>query len=228
MRVLIVDDERLARGELRRLLAAHPQVQVLGEAANIVQARERIEALRPDLLLLDIRMPGGSGFDLLAALEVAPAVIFTTAFDAYAIEAFRVNALDYLLKPITAPMLAQALRRHTRARGEGAPERLFIKDGERCWFAALDRIALFESDGNYSRVYFDDQHPLMLRTLNQLEVTLDPARFVRVSRRHIVNLDFVERVVVGDGGNLALALKDGRQIDMSRRRASAFRLLHRI
>jgi two-component system LytT family response regulator len=228
MRVLIVDDERLARAELRRLLAAHPDIDIVGEAANAGEAAAQVAALRPDLLLLDVQMPGASGFDLLQALEQVPEVIFTTAFDRYALQAFEVNALDYLQKPIGAARLAAALQRAQQRLGMPAavpalaapPQKLFIREGERCWFVALERIRLFESEGNYTRVHFDDARPLMLRTLTQLEERLDPARFLRANRRHIVNLDFVQRITASDTGGLDLQLPDGVLVEVSRRRAA--------
>ncbi len=231
MRILIVDDERLARAELRRLLAAHPEVEVAGEAANAAQAIEQVAALRPDLLLLDVQMPGASGFDLLQALDAAPEVIFTTAFDEYALRAFEVNALDYLQKPIQAPRLAAALQRAAQRLGMPAPaampppQKLFIKDGDRCWFVALERIRLFESEGNYTRVHFDDQRPLMVRSLAQLEQQLERAgpRFFRASRRHIVNLDAVATITSNDAGGLDLRLGDGALVEVSRRRAALLR-----
>jgi two-component system LytT family response regulator len=226
IRTLIVDDERLARAELRRLLAAHPEVEIVGEAANAAEALQQVAALQPDLLLLDVQMPGGSGFDLLQALDAAPDVIFTTAFDQYAMRAFEVNALDYLQKPIQAQRLANALSRAALRLGAPAapaaarPQQLFIKDGDRCWFVALDRIRLFETEGNYTRVHFDGQQPLMLRSLSQLEQRLDPARFFRASRRQIVNLDFVAHLAPGDGGGLSMTLEGGQCVDVSRRRAA--------
>jgi two-component system LytT family response regulator len=233
MRVLIVDDERLARAELKRLLAAHPEVQIVGEAANAEEALQQVAALQPDLLLLDVQMPGGSGFDLLQALDTAPDVIFTTAFDQYALRAFEVNALDYLQKPIQAQRLANALSRAALRLGAAAslpplpsltaaprPQQLFIKDGERCWFVTLDRIRLFESEGNYTRVHFDGEQPLMLRSLNQLEQRLDPLRFFRASRRQIVNLDYVAQLAPAEGGGLSITLHDGQCVDVSRRRAA--------
>ena len=229
MRVLIVDDERLARAELRRLLAAHPEVQIVGEAANAVETIERIAALHPDLLLLDVQMPGASGFDLLQALDDPPAVIFTTAFDRYALQAFEVNALDYLQKPIQAARLAVALQRAAQrlpaphAIASTAPRQLFIKDGERCWFVDTGRIRVLESDGNYARVYFDAERPLLLRSLNQLEERLGPG-FARASRQHLVNLAHVRRVVAAGGGGLVLEMSDGAVVDVSRRRAAGFRL----
>jgi two-component system LytT family response regulator len=231
MRVLIVDDERLARAELRRLLAAHPGIDIVGEAANAEQAIAQVAALQPDLLLLDVQMPGASGFDLLQALDTTPEVIFTTAFDRYALQAFEVNALDYLQKPIQATRLASALQRAALRLGVPATDlppplrKLFLRDGERCWFVALDSIRLFESEGNYTRVYFDDVRPLMLRTLTQLEERLDPQRFLRASRRHIVNLAFVERMTANDTGGLDLLLPGGVTVEVSRRRAAQVRSL---
>lgn len=252
MRVLLVDDERLARAELRRLLAAHAAVEIVGEAVSAADAVAQIAALQPDLLLLDVQMPGGSGFDLLASLDTVPDVIFTTAFDRYALQAFEVNALDYLQKPIQAARMAAALARAVQRRQAHAalaaaaaarapqpfeamttptpdlapaPPKLFIKDGERCWFVALHDIRLFESEGNYTRVYFDRQQPLMLRTLTQLEEKLDPQRFFRASRRHIVNLDHVHGVAPNDAGGLNLTLLNGPAVEVSRRRAAQFKTL---
>ena len=231
MRVLIVDDERLARAELRRMLSAHPGVEIAGEAANAAEAALQVAALNPDLLLLDVQMPGGSGFDLLAALDDAPEVIFTTAFDQYALQAFEASALDYLMKPIQPQRLAAALERAAArlgvAQGPGpgsAPRKLFIRDGERCWFVQLEDIRLFESEGNYTRLYFDDARPLLARSLLQLEQRLDPRQFFRASRRHIVNLAAVRAVESGEGGALALRLDD-MEVEVSRRRAAALRQL---
>jgi two-component system LytT family response regulator len=233
MKVLIIDDERLARGELRRLLAAHPDVQIIGECANALEGKMAIEEMAPDLIFLDIQMPGGSGFDLLATLDTVPAVIFTTAFDQYAIRAFDVSALDYLLKPIEAPRLAVALRKFhkqpdaAKEKPQAAPDgKVFIKDGDRCWFVAMEQIILFESEGNYTRVYFDRNRPLLLRSLNQLEAKLDPERFLRVSRRQIVNLDFVVDIAPAPAGGMVLTLKDELKIPMSRRRAAQFKQLN--
>jgi two-component system LytT family response regulator len=231
IRTLIVDDERLARAELRRLLAAHPDIVIVGEAANAEEALAQVAQLQPDLMLLDVQMPGASGFDLLQALDTTPEVIFTTAFDQYALQAFEVNALDYLPKPIQAGRLAGALQRAAQRLGMPAtgvstpPRKLFIRDGGRCWFVALDRIRLFESEGNYTRVYFDDVQPLMLRSLTQLEERLDPQQFLRASRRHIVNLAFVERMPGNHAGGLDLLLQDGMTVEVSRRRAAQARSL---
>lgn len=234
IRALIVDDERLARTELKRLLAAHAEIEIVGEAANIVDAESAINTLQPELIFLDVQMPGGSGFDLLAALDDAPEVIFTTAFDAYALKAFEVNALDYLQKPIEAKRLAAALARAQSRIAKNqvtlkSDNKIFIKEGERCWFVALTDISLFESEGNYARVYFQTEagphRPLILRSLNHLEARLDAAKFFRANRRQIINLDFVKRVAPADAGGLSLVLETDLIIDLSRRRAIQFRAM---
>nr|WP_295786557.1 LytTR family DNA-binding domain-containing protein [Rhodoferax sp.] len=230
MKAIIVDDERLARMEMRRLLAAHADVQIVGEAADVASAKAMIEDLNPDLVFLDIQMPDGTGFDVLGQLADAPDVIFTTAFDSYAMQAFEANALDYLLKPIEHTRLASALQKikpqpEAQERPMQRDSKIFIKDGERCWFVKLDAITLCESEGNYTRVYFDGNRPLLLRSLNQLEQRLDPSLFFRASRRHIVNLDHVANVTPSSTGALTLQMNDGLLIEMSRRRAAEFKQL---
>jgi two-component system LytT family response regulator len=232
MRALIADDERLARAELRRLLAAFPDVEVVGEAAHVDEACRQVEALAPDLLLLDIQMPGGTGFDVLERLEEPPDVVFTTAFDAHAVRAFQVNALDYLLKPIEPERLAEALER-VRQRGRvaqapavpsGPPlERVFVRDGERCWLVQLSQVPLITSEGNYARLELEGAQPLLLRSLSYLEERLDPARFFRASRQHLLNLDFIEAMEPGPGGTLVARLRGGREVEMSRRQSQRFR-----
>lgn len=229
MRILIVDDERLARAELRRLLACRPGITIVGEAANAAEAAQQVAALQPDLLLLDVQMPGGSGFDLLDALDDPPEVIFTTAFDQYALQAFEASALDYLMKPIEPRRLAAALERAAVRLGlapvpSAAPRKLFIRDGERCWFVRLEDIRLFESDGNYTRLYFDGATPLMARSLLQLEQRLDPQQFFRANRRHIVNLAAVKGIENGEGGSMSLRI-DGMTVEVSRRRVAALKQL---
>jgi two-component system LytT family response regulator len=222
VRALIVDDERLARAELRRLLAAHPDIEIVGEAAHAEEARDRIAQLAPDLLLLDIEMPGANAFDLLASLDAAPAVIFTTAFDAHAVRAFEVSALDYLLKPIDPARLAAALERALEAfRPAASIDRVFVRDGDRCWFVRLSDVPVIESEGNYARLDVPGQ-PLLPRSLSYLEARLQPA-FFRASRRHLVNLKLVDRVEAVPGGGLVLILPGGKEIEMSRRAAQRFR-----
>lgn len=224
MRTLIVDDERLARAELRRLLAAHPEVEIVGEASHAEEARARIAELAPDLLLLDIEMPGEDAFALLASLDAAPAVIFTTAFDAHAVRAFEVSALDYLLKPIEPARLAAALARAVAPRPAAAvTDRVFVRHGERCWFVRLSDVAVIASEGNYARLDVPGE-PLVARSLAYLEARLG-AGFFRASRQHLVNLKLVESVEPGPDGGLVLLLPGGREIELSRRAAQRFRAL---
>jgi two-component system LytT family response regulator len=233
MRVLIADDERLARDEIRRLLRAHPDVVVAGEATNVEDTIAAVAALDPDVLLLDIRMPGGTGFDVLERLDHVPAVIFTTAYDEFAVRAFEVSALDYLVKPIRPDRLASALARaasslhpdRTDRTGPAGPrlERVFIRDGDRCWLMAVSSIALFEADGNYTRVYFDNHRPLVRTTLQNLETRLDPAMFFRASRTHLINLRFVERLEPDIADGLRAHLRTGQEVTVSRRQARRLR-----
>jgi two-component system LytT family response regulator len=227
MRALIVDDEPLARRELRRLLGAFPSVQVVGEAGNIDEARTLIEESPPDVVFLDIQMPGGTGFDLLTQLVHVPRIVFTTAYDQYAVKAFDVNALDYLLKPIEPERLATALRKiqsaPMTATKDAPPEQLFIRDGPRCWFVPLREVSLFSAEGNYVRLLWGKGRPLLGRSLVALEEKLDPQRFFRANRSQIVNLDFIQTVELGEGGRLHVQLRDGPEIEVSRRQARLFR-----
>jgi two-component system LytT family response regulator len=237
-KVLIIDDERLARVELRKMLADFSGIEVLGEAANVQEAKQKIEELDPDLIFLDIQMPGKTGFDLLAELESTPQVIFTTAYDEYALKAFDVNALDYLLKPIDPKRLAEAINKIivqeeklqlTRIEAVsnsnilGNHDQVFVKDGERCWFVKLSDIRLFESVGNYSKVHFGTNKPLILKSLNALEDRLDPKLFFRTNRKYIVNLTIIEKVETYFNGGLMLELKGGEKMEVSRRQAVKFK-----
>jgi two-component system, LytTR family, response regulator len=232
MKAMIVEDEPLARRELRRLLADFPDIEIAGEAATIDEAAAGVEQWAPELLFLDIQMPGGSGFDLLARLEHVPRVIFTTAFDHHAVRAFEVNALDYLLKPIEPERLAAAIARARSAKAEvalgarsGATiERLFVRDGSRCWFVPLREVCLMMSEGNYVRLHWGKVRPLLARPLTSLEQRLDPGRFFRANRRQLINLDFIESVEPGVGGQLHVQLRDGPEVEISRRQARLFRM----
>lgn len=237
MRTLLVDDERLARSELRHLLAVHPEVEIVGEAADAEAARAAIEQHEPDLLFLDVQMPGASGFDLLASLSEPPAVIFTTAFDRFALKAFEFGAFDYLLKPIEPARLAASLgklrERLPPAEDEpatggallGENDQVFVKDGEKCWFVRLGDVSHFESEGNYARVHFAGQRPLIGRSLNALETRLDPRVFFRANRQEIVNLRAVQKIEVWFGGALRATLRGGAEVEISRRQARRFREL---
>ena len=220
MRALIIDDERLARTELRRLLAAHPDIEIAGEAATAQEALSLIPSLEPELLFLDIQMPGMTGFELLEALDDVPQVIFTTAYDEFAFRAFEVNALDYLLKPIAPARLAAALARLKPVKPARPLHQVFVRDGERCWIVRIADIALLESEGNYTRVYFGKERPLIPRSLSALEERLDTSAFFRADRKYLVNLDWVERVENGVAGNLVVTLRNGASVSMSRRQSS--------
>jgi two-component system LytT family response regulator len=239
MKALVVDDERLARKELISLLEKHDSIEVVGEAANADEAEALIAEKKPDLLFLDINMPGRTGFQLLEALDHAPLVIFVTAYDEHALEAFRVNALDYLMKPIEPSRLEEAINKLPQHAEEGAPMRevlherdqIFLKDGEKCWFVTLKDVRYFESEGNYVRVRFADQKPLVLRSLNKLEEKLDPLVFFRANRKHIINLRWVDKIEPWFSGGLMVKLKhvgkDGEPeaIEVSRRQAARFKEL---
>ncbi len=225
VKALIVDDERLARNELRRLLAVHPEVQIAGEARDGMEAARLLRETRAELVFLDIQMPEQNGFEFLASLDEVPLVIFTTAYDEYALKAFEVSAIDYLLKPVTPERLAAALVKFRRMPEEPSPasrNRIFVKHGERCWFVTLGDIALLESEGNYTRLYFAGSRPLVQRSLN-LEERLDPAVFFRASRKHIVNLEKIASIHGSLSGGLTLRLKEGMEVDMSRRQAQKFK-----
>ena len=235
---VIIDDERLARNELKKMLVDYPEIEVVGEAANVDEARKIIEELNPELIFLDIQMPVKTGFVLLEELERVPIVIFTTAHDEYALKAFEVNALDYLLKPIDPKRLSDAIQKlvfqddRDLLVNEGRSEnrnflsdldQVFVKDGEKCWFVKLAEIRLFESVGNYARVFFGANKPLILKSLNSLEERLDPKTFFRANRKHIVNLRMIDKVEPFFNGGLLLEIKGGEKIEVSRRQAVRFK-----
>ena len=238
MRAIIIDDERLARAELKKLLQDFPEIEVIDEAANAEEGIAKIDSLNPELVFLDIQMPGKTGFDMLAELERAPYVIFTTAYDEYALKAFEVNALDYLLKPVEPKRLADAIQKlHLTEQKENRSnnvenvnnsllsenDQVFVKDGERCWFVKLSDIRLFESVGNYAKVFFGAHKPLILKSLNALEERLDEKVFFRANRKHIVNLRLIEKIEPYFNGGLLLELKGGEKIEVSRRQTVKFK-----
>jgi two-component system LytT family response regulator len=237
-KAIIIDDERLARNELKKLLSEYPEIEVVAEAANASEGVQRIEEFHPDLIFLDIQMPGKTGFDMLSELDRVPHVIFTTAYDEYALRAFEVNALDYLLKPVEPKRLSDAIQKLEHAEekeseGEEAPltprgplgenDQVFVKDGERCWFVKLSDIRLFESVGNYAKVFFGPNKPLILKSLNALEERLDDRVFFRANRKHIVNMRMIEKVEPYFNGGLLLEIKGGEKIEVSRRQAVKFK-----
>ncbi len=234
MKALLIDDERLARNELRRLLAAHKHVQVAGEAADATEALARIDETRPDLLFLDVQMPGDDGFALLEKIEPPlPLVIFTTAYDEFAVKAFQFNALDYLLKPVDPARLAAALdkvelrvaeNKAAQSRGRlSAEDKVFVREGDRCWFVPVKNIRLLVSEGNYTRIHFDGEKPQLFRSLTAMEERLDPKQFFRANRKEVINLAWVEGIEPWFSGGLLVKLKGGAKVELSRRQAQDFR-----
>jgi two-component system LytT family response regulator len=235
MKALLIDDERLARNELRRLLAAFPEIEVAGEAAQTKQAREQMALIKPDLLFLDVQMPGETGIEFLESLEPpVPNVIFTTAYDEFAVKAFELNALDYLLKPVDPARLAAAIERlhgvmlpsasrRAPAGSLNATDKVFVREGEKCWFVEVGQIRLLESEGNYTRVHFGDAQPQLFRSLNAMEERLDPKFFFRANRRQIINISWIEGIEPWFSSGLLVQLKGGAKIELSRRQAQDFR-----
>lgn len=230
---LIIDDERLARSELKNLLKEFPEIDILDEAVNVQEAMEKIDLHQPQLLFLDIQMPGNkTGFDLLGLLDYAPKVIFTTAYNEFAIKAFEFNALDYLLKPIDSRRLGEAIQkvkrtlekeRDLKSHALHKEDQVFVKDGERCWFVKLEEVRLFESVGNYARVFFGTNRPLILKSLNALEERLDEKVFFRANRKHIINLQHIKKIESYQNAGLKVILDGGEEIEISRRQAVKFR-----
>jgi two-component system LytT family response regulator len=232
MKALVIDDERLARKELIKLLNEFATLNVVGEAANADEAIELIEQHNPDLLFLDIQMPGKTGFELLEMLDNVPQVIFTTAYDEYALKAFEVNALDYLLKPIDPNRLKESIDKlaklevktdSSEIRQLGLQDQVFVKDGDRCWFVKLENVRYFESDGNYIKVFFDNVRPMIHKSLNALDEKLSDRDFFRASRKHIINLSWVEDIETWFNGGLMVKLRGGDKLEVSRRQAAKFK-----
>lgn len=237
MKALLVDDERLARNELRRLLAAHPDIEIAGEAVDVEDALEKVAALKPGLIFLDVQMPGADGFTLLERLDPPlPAVIFTTAYDEFAVKAFEFNALDYLLKPVDPNRLVAALERlrgresaatNVPASAAGArlslEDKVFVREGDRCWFVPVKSIRLLESEGNYTRLHFDEHKPQLFRSLTAMEDRLDARHFFRANRKQVINLTWVEGIEPWFSGGLLVKLKGGLKVELSRRQAQDFR-----
>lgn len=244
MKALIIDDERLARKELTVMLKSYPEIEVIGEAQNVDEALLKIDKLDPELLFLDIQMPEKNGFDLLKELDRCPKVIFITAYDEHALKAFEVNALDYLLKPVDSIRLSEAIKKvlltaetetlkqtnpKTTSKNKlDANDTIFIKDAEKCWFVELSKVRMFESEGNYVKVHFENEHPLILRSLNSLEERLDEFTFFRANRKFIINLKWVKSIENWFNGGLKVELIKGEFVEISRRQAIRFKDLMSI
>lgn len=235
IKAVIVEDSRLARNELKELIKDFNEIEVVGEAENVDMGYELIQRTKPDLLYLDINMPEKDGFELLEMLDEVPITVFTTAYDEYAIKSFEYNALDYLLKPINQKRFALAMEKvkeklQDNTDGDkNSAERLtghsqiFIKDGEKCWLVRIGDISLFEIVGNYTRIYFQDEKPLLYKSLNQVEEKLPEEGFFRVNRQQIINTNYVESVVPWFNGKLKLTLKNGEEVEVSRRQSYIFK-----
>jgi len=242
---IVIDDERLAREELKSVLSDFTEINVIGEAQNGDEGIELIQKMQPDLIFLDVNMPGMSGFEMLKKLDNIPHVIFITAYDAYALKAFDVIALDYILKPIDPDRLSEAIDKlkekeeadfeseedvkvERKDRLLSTKDRVFIKDGERCYFVTLSDVRMLESDGNYVKVYFGKNRPLILRSLNSFESRLDPEEFFRANRKFIINLNWVHSIENWFNVGLRVELNheiDGKRetVDISRRQAIRFK-----
>lgn len=243
IKTIIIDDERLAREELKSLLAPFTGIEIISEAKNGEEGVDLINKLNPDLIFLDVNMPGLSGFDLLKQLEEIPLVVFITAYDEYAIKAFEVDALDYILKPVDPERLKETISKITQKFEENnlsneaelieiqpkkvlsVNDSVFIKDGEKCWFVELSKVRMLESEGNYVKVHFDNFRPLILRSLGSFEERLDPDHFFRANRKFIINLKWIEKIENWFNGGLMIELKSGEKVEISRRQAIRFREL---
>jgi len=231
--VIIVDDERLAREEVKRSLAGYPEFEIVGEAKNYDEAKKQIETLQPELIFLDIQMPGRSGFDLLEALDEVPQVVFTTAYNEYAVKAFDIDALDYLVKPLRKERFAITIEKIRKKllkteQYDASEKQVFIKDGNKCFFVQLKDVYLIESADNYARLYFNNRKALIKRSLVQLEGTLDSSIFFRISRNQIINTKFITEINNLEKGKLQVRLHKGEPLEVSLRQSVLFKNLNRI
>ncbi len=228
---LLVDDEPLALAELQNMLLKYPDISVTDTAKNAADAIQKIQTQKPQLVFLDINMPGKSGFELLEELDESPYVIFVTAYDQFAIKAFEVNALDYLLKPVNANRLAEAIDKAKKQIGASKNEelkmsidkRIFIKDGDLCYFVPLSEIFLIESVGNYARIFYRDKKPLLHKSLNYLEEKLPDTHFFRTGRQHIINVEFIKNIHPYFNNALQVEMQNGAKLEISQRQSVKFK-----
>lgn len=235
MKAIVIEDSRLARQGLIRMLKGFAEIEVMAEAENPAQALPLIEQIQPELLFLDIHMPGGSGFDLLNQLAYSPKVIFTTAFSEYAIKSFEHHTIDYLLKPISFKRLEIALQKLQDNGDElkqdlalESPEKpvlemsdkVFLKDNEQCYLVALASIDYFESCKNYTRLFFEQKNAFIKKSLTAIEARLPGQCFFRVNRQYIVNLNAVKEIEEAIADGYLITMHDGKVLDISRRNAS--------
>ncbi|OWP75358.1 DNA-binding response regulator [Flavobacterium oreochromis] len=231
IKAVIVEDSRLARNELKELIKSFPEIEVLAEAENVDKGYELINSLNPDLLFLDINMPEKDGFQLLEMLDNVPVTVFTTAFDEYALKSFEYNALDYLMKPISPNRFSKAIDK-VRQKIENkaiknqqkidVSNQIFIKEGEKCWLLKVADIYLFEVEGNYTKVFFNNQKAILNKSLNQIEKKL-PEDFFRANRNQIINVNYIKNIDLWFSGNLLIQLNDDQKIEISRRQSILFK-----
>lgn len=227
---VIVEDSELARLELKNLLQAHPDIKIIAEAEDVESAIACIKAHSPDLVFMDIDLPGGNAFDILAELELVPPIIFTTAFDKFALDAFEFNTVDYLLKPIKKDRLDKALAKLAAKEQTVQSEHLlstqsqfFVKDGEKCWLIKVKDVRYIEAIGNYSRIYFSNHSPMHYSSLQKIQDRLDPTLFFRINRQQLVNLHYVTAIEPWVSGGFKLTLSCGQTLEVSRRQANQFK-----
>lgn len=231
IRAVIVDDEAPARALLAEYLAAHADIEIVAECANGFEAVKRIGELAPDLVLLDVQMPRLDGFEVVELLDPAPAVIFVTAYDEYALRAFDVHAVDYVLKPVARDRLARAIGAAREKIGrmpaaallsaDARPpgrfmERIVVKDGASVHVVPIDRIDCIEAQDDYVAIHAGGREFLKPQPLATIERGLDPARFVRIHRSHLVNIDRVARIELAARDSRVVVMKDGRELPVSR------------
>ena len=234
MKALIIDDERLARKELINLLKEYAEIDIIGEAENVEQAKQKSDALKPDVLFLDVEMPEKTGFELINEIDTNAQIVFVTAYQDHAIAAFDVNAFDYLTKPVLPERLSETIKNLINDKKELSTlisnrktlqleDNVFIKDGEKCWFIKLKDIVLFESEGNYVRIVFKDFKPLVLMSLNNLEGRLSSEHFFRANRKFIINLETISHIENWFNGGLKITLFNKQEVEISRRQAVKFK-----
>lgn len=233
---VIIEDSELARLELTHLLKAHTQINVIGEAEDVKSAIQIIKATTPDLVFMDIDLPDGNAFDILEKLTNVPTIIFTTAFDQFALDAFEFNTLDYLLKPIRKERLEKALNKldikpsddKTGKKDEQLltnDSQFFVKDGEQCWLIKIGDVRYIEAIGNYSRIFFSTHSPMHYSSLQKIEKRLNPKQFFRINRQQLVNLQCVTAIEPWVTGGLQVTLSCGKTLEVSRRQTNSFKQL---
>lgn len=232
IKAVIVEDSRLARNELKELIKNHPEIEIIGEAENVDSGFQLINTVQPDLLFLDINMPEKDGFELLEMLDRVPITIFTTAFDEYAIKSFEYNALDYLLKPINPKRFARAIEKvaanliekeEKNSKKLTLSNQIFLRDGEKCWLVKIADIYLFEVDGNYTKIFFQDEKAMISKSLNQIEEKLPEDYFFRANRNQIINMEYIGKIDPWFSGNLLVHMPKETKVEISRRQTNNFK-----